>query len=99
MRLDVLIPTYNRHELLRRALASLLAADAPPGLDVRVTVVDNNSKDATRAAVEELMPKFGGRLSYLFEGRQGKSHALNSGIAATDGELVAIIDDDEEVDS
>lgn len=99
MRLDVVIPTYNRAEMLARTLASLLAADAPEGLDVRVTVVDNNSKDATRQTVEEWAEKFGGRLSYLFETKQGRSHALNAGIAAVEGDLVGMIDDDEEVDA
>jgi glycosyltransferase involved in cell wall biosynthesis len=99
MRLDVVIPTYNRSEMLARTLASLLAAEAPAALDVRVIVVDNNSKDATRQTVEEWAAKFGGRLSYVFETKQGRSHALNAGIAAASGELVGMIDDDEEVDA
>ncbi len=42
MKLDVLIATYNRSELLGRALQSLLAGSIPPGAEVCVTVVDNN---------------------------------------------------------
>ncbi|HEX8649778.1 MAG TPA: glycosyltransferase family 2 protein [Pyrinomonadaceae bacterium] len=99
MQLDVLIPTYNRQEMLKLTLASLLAAVVPEGLSVRVTVVDNNSKDETRQVVEERREAFGGRLDYVFEGQQGKSAALNAGIAATSGDLVGIIDDDEEVDA
>ena len=99
MKLDVLIATYNRSELLGRALQSLLVGSIPPGAEVRVTVVDNNSTDSTRKAVEACMPGFGGRLRYLFEKNQGKSWALNSGIAATSGDLLGIIDDDEEIDS
>lgn len=99
MRLDVVIPTYNRSEMLARTLASLVAAEAPARLDVRVIVVDNNSKDATKQTVEEWAAKFGGRLSYVFETKQGRSHALNAGIAAAAGELVGMIDDDEEVDA
>jgi glycosyltransferase involved in cell wall biosynthesis len=99
MRLDVIIPTYNRCEMLQRTLASLLAAEAPAGLEARVTVVDNNSKDRTREVVGEWRERFGGRLGYVFEdGAQGRSPAVNAGIRATDGDLVGIIDDDEEVD-
>jgi glycosyltransferase involved in cell wall biosynthesis len=98
MQLDVIVPTFNRQELLKRALDSLLAADVPRGLNVRVTVVDNNSQDGTRRAVEERMAGNDGRLAYLFEGRAGKSNALNTGIASTQGELVGMIDDDEEID-
>jgi glycosyltransferase involved in cell wall biosynthesis len=85
--------------MLKRALDSLLDAEAPSGLDVRVTVVDNNSKDETRKVVEEYMKRFDGRLHYAFEAEQGRSSALNRGIRSTGGELVGMIDDDEEVDS
>ncbi len=98
MRLDVVIPTHNRAALLRRALQSLLAADQPDVLDVAVLVVDNRSTDDTRAVVESFMPQFAGRLHYLYEAKPGRSHALNAGIAATHGDLVGMIDDDEEVD-
>lgn len=98
MILDVIIPTHNRHLMLRRTLESLLAAKRAPGLKVRVTVVDNNSVDETRATVNAYMERFENKLRYVFEGRQGRSFALNAGIAATDGELVGMIDDDEEID-
>ena len=98
MRLDVILPTYNRHQLLKLALDSLLAAEVAADLSVFVTVVDNNSSDATRETVETYQPKFCGRLHYVFEKKQGRSHALNAGINATDGDLVGMIDDDEQVD-
>lgn len=98
MRLDVILPTYNRHQLLKLTLDSLLCAEVPTGLDVFVTVVDNNSSDNTRETVECYQPRFSGRLQYLFEKKQGRSHALNAGIKFTDGDLVGMIDDDEQVD-
>ncbi|HXG65871.1 MAG TPA: glycosyltransferase [Blastocatellia bacterium] len=98
MRLDVIIPTYNRCDLLIRTLDSLFTARRPPELAVSITVVDNNSKDRTRPVVEAQMQRFQGRLGYVFESRQGRSHALNAGIRSTDGDLVGMIDDDEEVD-
>ena len=98
MRLDVILPTYNRHQFLKLTLDSLLAAEVPEGLTVSITVVDNNSTDATRETVEAYQPKFAGRLNYLFEKKQGRSHALNAGIDATSGDLVGMIDDDEQVD-
>jgi len=97
MELDVVIPTYNRHDLLKLTLQSLLAAEIPKGLRVGVTVVDNNSKDATRSVVESYQEKFAGRLQYQFEPKQGRSHALNAGIACTKGDIVGTIDDDEEI--
>jgi len=98
MRLDVILPTFNRYELLKLTLESLLAADTPAGLNVSVTVIDNNSSDETRDAVESYRPRFSGRLRYVFEKKQGRSHALNAGINSTGGDLVGMIDDDEQID-
>ena len=99
MRLDVIVPTYNRQDLLPSALESLFAAEIPPGLEVTVTVVDNNSTDGTRGVIESFQKRFGERIRYCFESQQGRSHALNAGITVTTGDLIGIIDDDEEIDA
>src|SRR5829696_1689033 len=98
MKLEVVIPTYNRADLLPVCLKSLERAQIPPGLTVGITVVDNNSKDTTREVVESWQPQFNGRLQYLFEEKQGRSAALNKGITGSQSELVGFIDDDEEID-
>jgi glycosyltransferase involved in cell wall biosynthesis len=97
MHLDVIIPTFNRQELLQRTLQSLLDAPIPAGLEVCVAVVDNNSTDKTREVVESWTTAFEGRLRYVFETKQGRSRAINAGVAAMSGDLVGMIDDDEEV--
>jgi glycosyltransferase involved in cell wall biosynthesis len=95
--LDVLLPTYNRSKILGRALDSLLSAPVPENLKVLITVIDNNSTDDTHDTVNDYATRTG-RVRYIFEKRQGRSHALNAGIAATEGDLVGMVDDDEEVD-
>jgi hypothetical protein len=79
MRLDVLIATYNRSDLLADALESVLIADRPAGWDVSVTVIDNRSTRRHQAVVESFIPRFDGRLHYLYEPQAGRSHALNAG--------------------
>lgn len=98
MHLDVVIPTYNRSDLLPKALDSLLRARVPEGLTVQINAVDNNSTDNTREVILAASEKANGRISYVFEKAQGRSPALNAGVAATHGDLVGFIDDDEEVD-
>ena len=98
MILDVIIPTHNRHLLLRRTLDSIVKAEVPSGLHIRVTVIDNNSIDATPITVEAYSREFPHELNYVFESRQGRSFALNAGIASTNGDLIGMIDDDEEID-
>ncbi|HET7217917.1 MAG TPA: glycosyltransferase [Vicinamibacterales bacterium] len=99
MILDVILPTFNREALLARTLDSLCAAPVPAGMSVRILVVDNASTDGTRALIRRQSERFGGRLQYLFVPTPGKPHALNAGIAATDGDLIGLIDDDEEIDA
>ena len=101
MKVSVIIPTYNRATLLKRTLESLLSAQQPIGLNVQITVVDNNSSDDTCQVITSYKERFarvGLSLRYLFETRQGRSYALNCGIAGTAGALIGLIDDDEEVD-
>lgn len=96
-RLDVLIPSYNRADQLALTIESLLTAPVPPMMSVTVMVIDNNSTDGTRSLVESRM-RSDDRLRYVFERQQGRSHALNRGITSTSGDLVGMVDDDEEID-
>lgn len=99
MRLDVVVPTYNRSGLLRKALASLLQARVPEGLQVEVLVVDNNSADDTEAVVDEIARSAPLPVRYIRERKQGLSHSRNAGISASHADLVGFIDDDEEIDT
>ena len=99
MKLNVIIPTFNRDASLKKTLSSLAAARLPENFEIVVTVVDNNSTDDTKQAVAEMQPQFTDiKLEYLFEKKQGRSHALNTGIKAADGDILSGIDDDEEID-
>jgi glucosyl-dolichyl phosphate glucuronosyltransferase len=97
MTLDVVLPTYNRAALLAIALDSLIAAHRPEHLAIRVFVVDNNSKDNTRDVVRAYQAKQALAIEYVFQPVQGRSAALNAGIQAGVGQLVAMLDDDEHV--
>jgi glycosyltransferase involved in cell wall biosynthesis len=59
-----------------------------------VLVVDNNSTDDTERVVAGLAASFPVPLRYLRETRQGKSNALNTGIASTLSDIIAFTDDD-----
>lgn len=95
MRLDVILPTYNRAGLLPRAIGAFLAARVPQGVAARLLVVDNNCTDATRATVAGFVAQHPERVAYRFETQQGRHHALNAGIAGSDAEIIGFVDDDE----
>jgi len=90
--LSVVIPTYNRHELLRLALATLLRQSSA-NLTCEVLVVDNNSTPETRAVVDELV-QTDSRLRYVRETRQGNAHARNTGVVHARAPIIAFLDDD-----
>ena len=92
-RASVLIATYNRAALLAQTL-DRLAAVRPQLADWDVVVVDNNSTDGTRTVVESRIGGFPVPLRYMFERAQGRSHALNTGIAATTAPALVFTDDD-----
>ena len=88
----VLICTYNRARLLAETLQSLRNVRTSRTWDV--IVVDNNSTDDTRDVVEQAAVAFPVPLLYVFEPRQGKSHALNNGLDCAAGDAILFTDDD-----
>jgi glycosyltransferase involved in cell wall biosynthesis len=97
MKLDVVVPTYNRADLLQKTVSSLLRAPIPADLDVTIVVVDNNSKDATEKVVREIQSKAVMPVVYVKEMKQGCSSARNAGVRSGSGEIIGFIDDDEEI--
>ena len=98
MKVTVILCTYNRYRSLSRALESVALTTFSDRVEWEVLVVDNNSKDQTRDVIEDYCRRYPARFRYLFEGRQGKSHALNAGIRASRGDVLAFMDDDVIVD-
>ena len=94
MKITVILCTYNRCETLAKALGSVAASTLPESVEWEVMVVDNNSPDRTRDVVEDFCRRYPGRFRYLFELRQGKSYALNTGIREARGDVLAFTDDD-----
>jgi len=92
LQFSVVIPTFNRAGELQKTLASLAMINQPGTWEV--IVVDNNSSDATCQVVSDAAPHFPVELRYLFEAQAGRSAALNAGIKAAQGKIVATTDDD-----
>lgn len=100
MKLNIIIPTYNRADSLKKTLQSLADAEKPAGLEVEILVADNNSSDHTPQIFEDMKSHFPDiKYAYMFEKEQGRSFALNSAIKMVDGDLISTIDDDEVIDT
>lgn len=87
-RVSFVIPHWNRSDLLRAVLASIAAQTLPP---LEVLVVDNGSEDDSA----EVARQAGARILQLGRNR-GFSFAVNRGVEAARGELVAVVNNDVE---
>lgn len=88
---SVVIPTRNRAELLRRALASVLGQTHQR---LEIIVVDDASSDNTAAVVTGVQDS---RIRYLrHETNRGGAAARNTGIRAATGAVIGFLDDDDE---
>lgn len=97
VRLSVIISTYNRSSLLMQTLQSLVEQNASR-YDWECVVVNNNSTDDTAERVEEFIAKHAGfNIKMVNEPCQGLSYARNRGIRESEGEYIAILDDDERI--
>jgi glycosyltransferase involved in cell wall biosynthesis len=94
MDVSVVLATYNRAASLRTTLETFSRLVCPPALAWELLVVDNNSSDNTPSVIQEFARTAHFPLRYIFEKRQGKSFALNSGVAEAKGEIIAFTDDD-----
>lgn len=85
---SVLIPTYNRPQLLLRALRSLQLQLYP---DWEAVVVDDGDGSGILAAHSLRDPRI---LGVRNEGK-GQVHARNTGLAQASGKVIALLDDDD----
>jgi len=86
---SVVIPTFNRRQMLLRALASVYAQTLPA---LQVIVVDDGSTDGTGLAVKQAYPQ----VDYLWQPNRGVSSARNVGIGHAHQPWIALLDNDDE---
>ena len=87
---SVIIPTWNRRDLVVRAIDSVLAQTR--AVD-EIIVVDDGSSDGTG---DELARRYGERILYMRQDNAGVSAARNRGLALARGRYLALLDSDDE---
>ena len=88
---DIIIPTYNREDLVPRAISSALNQTHEY---LNVIVVDDGSEDQTKDIVTSIEDK---RLTFIeHQNNKGVSAARNTGISKATGDYFAFLDSDDE---
>ena len=85
---SVIIPTYNRADLIRAALDSVFAQEFK---GYEVIVVDDGSTDSTR----EILESYDNRIRLFTQGNKGPGAARNLGLEHATGEYVTFLDSDD----
>jgi len=94
MELSVIIPTYNRREMLSKTIQTLM--DQVGEIKFEVLVCDDGSNDGTEDLVKGYIRNAPFLLRYLFHERNGARYSTtrNEGIRAASYPIIVIIDDD-----
>lgn len=93
--ISVIVTVYNRFELTKRAVESVLAQTLPVS---EVILMDDGSSDGTSELLPQYVagnPAWCERVRYVHQDNQGPGAARNNGIAEVRGEWLAFIDNDD----
>lgn len=97
MRLTVVIPVYNEESTLAETVEGVLKLQSPD-LGLELVIVDDCSKDSSRAVSERLAAEHPEIKLCFHEKNRGKGAALRTGFLAATGDYVGIQDADMEYD-
>lgn len=89
---SIIVTTYNRADLLPRAIESILNQTYK---DFELIIVDDGSMDNTEKVMKEFQEK-DSRIKYVYQENKGWASALNKGLSFAQGEYVAFLDSDDE---
>lgn len=93
--LSIIIPTYNRLEILKRCLSAIdLQEEVDLANDVEVIVVDDGGRDGTGEWLNENTEAFRFALRPLRQDNAGQGNARNYGLNEAKGDIVMFLGDD-----
>lgn len=88
---SVILPTFNRAQLIGRAIESVLTQDHR---EIELIIVDDGSSDGTAAVIDDARTR-DPRIRYIRQENAGAPTARNRGVAQARGEWIAFQDSDD----
>lgn len=95
---SVCIASYKRPELLRKLIQSLFVQQGLENFNLEIIIVDNDVDKTAKPIVDEFAPKKDITVSYFNQPIKNISLTRNMGLENSNGDYIAIIDDDETAD-
>lgn len=89
---SVIIPLYNKAPYIEKALRSVFAQTCT---DYELIVVDDGSKDDSKAVAEQVLASCPVPYQLISQANAGVSLARNNGVAASHGEYLSFLDADD----
>lgn len=90
--ISVIIPTYNRCDLLDKTIGSVLAQTFT---DYELLVIDDGSTDNTATLMQGYCARYPERIKYAYQPNAGESVARQHGVDISQGALLAFLDSDD----
>lgn len=95
MRISIVIPTFNRSQLLPRTIPALANQQTTPGLNYEVIFVSSGSTDTSGLILKDAASQYPDKFRYFYtRATGGPSASRNVGIRAATGDVIILLDDD-----
>ena len=92
--ISVVVPAYNEEKRIRGSLLEACSFLSDTDLDYEMVVVDDGSSDRTGEIVRTLASDIPNLKLVRYEKNRGKGYALRTGVLATKGDPVLVMDAD-----
>lgn len=89
-RFSIIMPTYNRANVISQAITTL---QKQIFTDFELIIVDDGSSDKTTEIIKQIRDP---RLRYIYQENKGVSAARNTGVTLARGQIIAFLDSDDE---
>lgn len=89
IKFSVVIPNYNRQEMVCDAVDSVLNQTYPA---FEIIVIDDGSRDAS---VSQLQQRYGQKINLIAQANAGVATARNAGVEAATGDYICYLDSDD----
>ncbi|MFH1755747.1 MAG: glycosyltransferase family A protein [Candidatus Latescibacterota bacterium] len=92
MRVSVIIPTFNRADMIGRTIDSVIRQSYD---DIEIIVVDDGSTDDTAEVIDAISRRSPKQILYYKKENGGCASARNKGVVIASGELITFLDSDD----